>query len=397
MSSGCGGNTHGGRQAIVTLAVALVTQLGCYATHSPRRDLPEEIVWLHAEQLSSRATISVGPWHDRRAVADIPMSLGLQISSDGRWALAGQTLVELDSGTTHDLHAVLEVGDACEVAATGELVSRGGRFHPDARALVYRCTRWGPEPLIAESRAWELELDRFGARRIEGDCVSADYAPTGELHVREHRCPGREALRSRLELADGSSVPLPPLAFPFSRERYLVVEGESRRSLRWVAPSDERVIVEDYDAAFVAPLGFGLTIGVRPSRALVPMSEGRWIEVSADGEVREPGSCAGVPFARTDGTDIIHCTDLPRMLVLDRATNTERSFPSLEGVSRLLFRGFDSESSWALAVQRAEAGARASQLYLLDPETFEAVVLPGDDPELGPVIDASFRYPAEIR
>jgi hypothetical protein len=116
----------------------------------------------------------------------------LRVSSDGHWALADQTLVDLDTGTIHDLHAVLGVGDACE-GPSGDM-SRGGSFRPDARALVYRCTRWGAGMEMAESQAWELRLDRLDARRIDGDCLSADYVPTGELHVREHRCPGREAL-----------------------------------------------------------------------------------------------------------------------------------------------------------------------------------------------------------
>lgn len=395
MSSPRGGNTHGGRQALVALAVALVPQPGCYATHSPQRDLPEDFVWLNAEPLSSRAVISVGPWHDRRAVADIPMSGRLEVSSDGHWALADQTLVDLDTGTTHDLHAVLDVGDSCEIPRLGEVMSRGGRFRPDGHALVYRCTRWGPGVWITESHAWELGLDRLDPRRIEGDCVSAGYVPTGELRVREHRCPGSEALRSRLELADGSSVPLPPLSFPFSRDRYLVIDQEAPHSLRWVGPSGERVIVEEYDPAEIV-LGFGLTIDVRSSRALVPMAEGRWIEVAADGDVHELASCAGAPYARTEGKDIVRCTDVPRTLVLDRPMNTERSVPALEGVSRLLFRGFDSESAWAFGVQWGEAGRQAQQLYFLDPETLDVVSLPVDDPELGPVIDGSFRHPAQI-
>jgi hypothetical protein len=92
----------------------------------------------------------------------------------------------------------------------------------------------------------------------------------------------------------------------------------------------------------------------------------------------------------------MQCIDMPRMLLLDRVTSTERSVPALEGVPRLLFRGFDSESPWAFAVQRAEAGVRAQQLYFLDPETLDVVSLPADDPELGPVIDGTFRHPAQF-
>jgi hypothetical protein len=76
--------------------------------------------------------------------------------------------------------------------------------------------------------------------------------------------------------------------------------------------------------------------------------------------------------------------------------NTERLVPALEGVSGRLFRGFDSESSWAFVLEQLVVGGPAQELHFLDPETLDVVSLPADDPELGPVIDGSFRHPAQI-
>lgn len=286
------------------------------------------------------------------------------------------------------LQGDLDVGDACDIPPLGAYVARGGFFRPDARALLYVCmTVRGAEVVRAQS--WELDLESFAVRTIEGDCVTALYTAWGEVHVRQHGCPGPLDTGAWIELEGGTRRMLPVGAHPFGPESYLLADVGSPRALRWVGPSDERVLVED--------LGVGsIVIRTSERRAIVSTDDGRHIEVSSGGAVREQRSCAGgVPFARGEGAEIVHCPEEPRTIVLDRTTRGERSFESLEGVDHVIVYSFDQRTHWALAM-RATPSASPMERLLLDPDTMDAVVVSNADSEFGPVRDVVFRYPAQM-
>ncbi len=342
-------------------------------------------MWLHGRELSPMASVSIGSVSARRHLVDVPFALGLDVSSDGRWARVGMTLIELDTARTHDLAALLEVGDACDVpTAVGAFRSTSGRFRPDGRRFFYQCQQIDGRTRLS-AHGWELDLDSFVARPIDGDCSLATYTPASELVVREHACPGDVSLEVgiRLELDDGTIITLPPGSRPFSRQYSLRVSPDEPRVLRWIGPTEERVLVEDLEDGVIIRMG---------DKALI-VTESRRIEVSIEGELRvTPLGCSDHEIHRADGLRIVHCARDGRTSVIAADTEMDRGIPALDDVTPIVMHSFERDSDWAI-VRQIRTGSPL-RTYLVDTDSLEVGVLPAGDAELGELRDIAFRHAA---
>ncbi|MBN8609210.1 MAG: hypothetical protein J0L92_01400 [Deltaproteobacteria bacterium] len=344
-------------------------------------------MWLHSRDLSPIASVSVGSVSSMRHLVDVPSSIHLDVSSDGRWARVGMTLIELDTGTTHDLGAIFDVGDACDVPSSigAFLASAGTAFRPDARRIVYGCQQIDGRTRTS-SRAWELDLESFVARPIDGDCSVARYTPASELLVRDHACPGDLDLEvgSRLELDDGTTLPLPPGSRPFSRHHSLRVSPDAPHILRWIGPSEERVLIEDLDEGVILRMGREGALILTPSRR---------IEVSIEGALRvTPLGCSDHEIHRADDLRIVHCARDRRTSIVSPDIDTDRGIPGLDDVTPIVMHSFERDSEWALV--RRITGAFPIDTYLVDTESLEVEALPTEDADLGALRDIAFRHPA---